>query len=101
MSTYSNAPAVNIAVTGTANTATVLYTCSASSYALVNLCVTGIGGTWSILVGGRLILDQNSVSGISTYMQQITVGPSQAVEISATSGAITATVSGVEFTNQA
>ena len=93
-------------VSNSISSATTIYTCSANSYALVNLGSTA-GAQFTVQIGGRTVAVLSGTAGTglgcvgtagSTPSQGFIVGPSQAVAISSyTSG--TLYISGVEFVN--
>ncbi len=93
---------VSAAVSATSTgTGTTLYTCAASSYAIVNIGIKDTGGagtTVTISVDGKEI-HQSALGATTTrLLQGIYVGPSQAVSFSA-GASTTVTVTGVEFIN--
>lgn len=101
MATYTNAPSVSAAVSASGSTITTLFTCAANSYAVISVFyndATG-GSTNTLKVGGRTVYTTGAIVVNSLVINDIYVGPSQAVQITAANGTSSFEIVGVQYTN--
>ena len=96
--TYSNNTTLKVSTAIAASTTSTgtLYTCSANSYALINLYSSN---AVTVTIGGQTIFAAVSPSSTNFPGTGYVVGPSQAVAVTVNGTSATVTITGVEFAN--
>lgn len=103
MATYSSNTTIKIqtavsasAFLSTGGTSSTIYTCPASSYAILNFSGDEGAAGYALVSDNKAVKKDNTSSGSNTFY----VGPGQTVKVTCTNGTlVTFYVTGVEFKN--